>query len=377
MLNIISLTKKLIKCPSLSPLDSGCQIIINNRLKKIGFNIKYININNTINTWAYHGIGGKTILFAGHTDVVSSGDINNWKTLPFIPFIKKKKMLGRGSADMKGSLAAMIIAVENFIKKNPKHKGRISFIITSDEESEAINGTVKVIEILKKKKEKIEYCIIGEPSSEKYVGDTIKNGRRGSLNINLIIYGIQGHIAYPNLAKNPIHISNNFIKDLILKKWDCGNIIFEPTTLQISNIYSDNINNLSNIIPSKININFNLRFNNIINVKNIIKKIRIMLIKNKLKYYINWKISGKSFYTNENKLINIVKKSIYLYNKKFPKISTNGGTSDGRFIYNICKQIVELGLKNNTIHKPNEYINTLELKKLSIIYQNIIENILI
>ncbi|AZP36350.1 Succinyl-diaminopimelate desuccinylase [Candidatus Annandia adelgestsuga] len=376
MLNIISLFKQLIKCPSLSPLDSGCQIIINNRLKKIGFNIKYININKTINTWAYRGVG-KNLLFAGHTDVVSSGNINNWITLPFIPILKKKKIFGRGSADMKGSLAAIIIAIENFIKYNPNHKGQISLILTSDEESDATDGTIKVIKKLKKIKKKIDYCIIGEPSSKKYIGDNIKNGRRGSLNVNLIIYGKQGHIAYPNLAKNPIHESNNFIKNLILNKWGYKNIIFEPTILQISNIYTDNINNLNNIIPNKININFNLRFNNEININKIINEIKIMLINNNLKYYMKWKILGKPFYTNKNNLLDIIKKSIYLYNKKYPKISTEGGTSDGRFIYKICKQIVELGLKNKTIHKFNEYINIIELKKLSVIYQNIIKNILL
>ncbi|NIH16737.1 MAG: succinyl-diaminopimelate desuccinylase [Buchnera aphidicola (Periphyllus lyropictus)] len=376
MLNkIIKLSKKFIKIPSVSPYDLGCQKIIFKRLKKIGFTIENININKTNNLLAFKG-KGKTLIFLGHTDVVPVGNIKKWKTNPFNPIIINDFLFGRGISDMKGSLAAMIVATESYIQENPFHKGRISFLITSDEESSGNDGTVKVVKILKKRKEMINYCLVGEPTSNTVLGDVIKNGRRGSLNVNLIIYGKQGHIAYPNLAENPIHKILNFVHQLVNFKWDKGNNYFQPSVLQISYI-SSGIKNITNVIPDFLKINFNIRYNTEINKKIIIFQVKKFLLKYNLKYKIKWVHSAKPFITKSGKLLKVVKKSIYKYNSFFPVLSTSGGTSDGRFFSDMNTEIIELGLVNKTIHKVNECVKIKDLLSLSIIYKNILKNIFI
>lgn len=373
--DIITLSKQLIKLPSISPLDLGCQKIISKRLKKIGFCIENIKINDTNNLWAYKGTG-KTLTFLGHTDVVPPGNVNDWNTDPFNPVIKNNFLFGRGSADMKCALSAMIIATESFFKKFASISGRVSFLLTSDEESLGNDGTKKIIEILKSRNEKINYCLVGEPTSNLKVGDVIKNGRRGSISAEIIFYGVQGHIAYPHLANNPIHSSLNAIKDFINLKLDSGNNFFQPSSLQIFYIKSGK-KNITNMIPSSIKVGLNIRYNTEITQEKIIIEINKILDKCKLHYQINWIFSGNPFLTNSGFLLKTVKKSIFEINKFIPKLSTSGGTSDGRFFTCMNSEIIELGLVNKTIHKVNECVKINDLYLLSKIYTNILKNLFI
>ncbi|QNS01836.1 MAG: succinyl-diaminopimelate desuccinylase [Buchnera aphidicola (Pentalonia nigronervosa)] len=371
---VIQLTQQLIRIPSISPQDLGCQDIIIKRLRNIGFQIKTINVNNTRNFWAYRGTG-KTLAFAGHTDVVPSGASDCWNTDPFDPVICDGILFGRGVADMKGALASMVVAVERFIKKHPNHKGRLSFLITSDEEDTAIDGTAKIVEYLMSKRENINYCLIGEPSSTLKIGDTIKNGRRGSINALLKLYGIQGHIAYPELASNPIHTGCSIIKKLLSIKFDHGNTYFSPTSINISNIHGGTGKN--NIIPNVLSIQFNIRFSTEITDIKIKDKVKNILDNSHIKYDIKWFLSGQPFITQPGVLINTVIQSIINLNRIKPNLSTGGGTSDGRFISLMGPEIVELGLTNKTIHKVNECAKISDLKMLSLIYEDIIKNLML
>ncbi|CAL4326157.1 succinyl-diaminopimelate desuccinylase [Buchnera aphidicola] len=370
--SIIKLAQKLIRIPSISPQDLGCQDIIINRLRKIGFQVKIININNTKNFWAVKGIG-KTLTFLGHTDVVSPGENKNWDTNPFDPVINNGFLFGRGASDMKGSLSAMVIAVENFVKKNPNHKGRLSFLITSDEESSAIDGTIKVIEYLISKKDIIDYCLIGEPSSTNSVGDVIKNGRRGSITANLTIHGIQGHIAYPELADNPIHKGLPVLLKIISTKLDNGNDFFTPTTINIANIKAGDGTN--NIIPGSLFVQFNIRFSTELSDAEIKSKIQNVLDENNINYSIRWYLSGKPFITKKGLLLDTVVESIMHFKKIKPILSTSGGTSDGRFVSLMGSEIVELGLTNNTIHKVNECVKISDLQILGLMYEDIMKKL--
>lgn len=374
---VIELTQKLIKCPSISPEDKGCQKILISRLKKIGFNIEKININDTNNFFAWKGnIYKKTLLFLGHTDVVPSGEKNKWLFPPFKATIKDGILYGRGVVDMKGAIAAMIIAAEKFIKNYPFHKNRIAFLITSDEESYGTNGIIKVIKKLIKRNERIDYCLIGEPTSKHYIGDTIKNGRRGSLSGELIVYGIQGHVAYAHLAQNPIHKIIPFLNNLINKKWDYGNDFFTSTSFQITTINVDNYSN--NVIPSKCLLKFNFRFNNEITDKFIKKEFEKILNKYEIiNYQINWINHGNPFLSQKGILFNIVKNAIKINCKISPKLLTDGGTSDGRFLIHTGAQIIELGLINKTMHKVNECSRLSDLNLLSKIYLSILKQIVI
>ncbi|MGP1939002.1 MAG: succinyl-diaminopimelate desuccinylase [Arsenophonus sp. ET-DL9-MAG3] len=372
---IIKLTKKLIQLPSVSPNDYGCQVILINKLKKLGFSIEVMSFNNTTNLWALHGKQGKTLAFAGHTDVVPAGAVQDWHYPPFTPILNDGLLYGRGAVDMKGSLAAMIIAAEKFISNFPNHTGRLAFLITSDEEAKAINGTAKVVDKLIARNEQIDYCIIGEPSSQIKLGDIIKNGRRGSLTAKVVICGVQGHIAYPYLANNPIHNSLPFLNELINKKWDIGNHSFSPTSMQIFNINSDN--NTNNIIPSELIIQFNFRFSNVLTDQQIRQKVEKILKKYQFNYKIKWSLFGHPFLTKKGKLFNIVSEAIEKYCYYQPQLSTDGGISDGRFIAKMGAQIIELGLLNETIHKPNECVNIIDLNKLYLIYHEIMKKILL
>ncbi|ANZ22335.1 succinyl-diaminopimelate desuccinylase [Buchnera aphidicola (Diuraphis noxia)] len=371
---IIQLAQELIRIPSISPQDLGCQEIIMKRLCKIGFQIKMININKTKNFWAFRGTG-KTLTFAGHTDVVSPGEEKNWCTPPFIPSIKNGFLFGRGSSDMKGALSCMIIAAEKFISKFPHHNGRLSFLITSDEESNAVDGTVKVVEYLQSNDEMIDYCIVGEPSSTNIVGDVIKNGRRGSITANLTIHGIQGHIAYPDLADDPIRKGLPIILKIISLKFDNGNDFFAPTIINIANIHAGN--GANNIIPGSFFVQLNVRFNTEISDIEIKNKIENVLHENNINYTIQWFLSGQPFLTKKGVLVDTVKNVIIRLNKTNPVLSTSGGTSDGRFIALMGSEIVELGLTNNTIHKINECVKISDLYLLTCMYENIMKELLI
>ncbi|QCI17506.1 succinyl-diaminopimelate desuccinylase [Buchnera aphidicola (Acyrthosiphon lactucae)] len=372
--SVTELAQKLIAIPSISPKDLGCQDIIIKRLSRIGFKIKVININNTKNFWAFRG-SGKTLTFAGHTDVVSPGDKKDWCTHPFKPVIRNGFLFGRGSSDMKGALAAMIIAAERFVNKFSNHKGRLSFLITSDEESSAVDGTIKVVEYLISKNDLIDYCIVGEPTSTSIVGDVIKNGRRGSITANLTIHGIQGHIAYPELADNPIHKGLPVISKILSIKLDNGNNFFSPTSINIANIHAGDGTN--NIIPGSLFVQFNIRFSTEISEKEIQFRIISLLDENNINYSIKWFLSGKPFLTKKGLLIENVSQSIFYFNKKRPILSTSGGTSDGRFISLMGSEVVELGLVNTTIHKVNECVKISDLQLLSLMYEDIMKNLLV
>ncbi|MBL78707.1 MAG: succinyl-diaminopimelate desuccinylase [Nitrosomonadaceae bacterium] len=371
----LSLTKQLISCRSLTPDDSGCQDILINRLEKIGFKIDYFQSNGVKNIWARRGTSAPILCFAGHTDVVPTGPLEHWESDPFIPTIRDGKLFGRGAADMKSSLAAFITAIESFLYLYPDHNGSIALLITSDEEGIAVDGTIRVITALKEKKEQIDYCIVGEPTCSNELGDTIKNGRRGSLSGVLTIIGIQGHIAYPHLAKNPIHIAAPCITELTQTKWDCGNEYFPPTTWQISNITGGT--GATNVIPGKVEITFNFRFSTASTVTSLQDKVHHILDKYEFKYSLDWSLSGKPFLTPKGDLVEALNDSIYKVTKIKSKLSTSGGTSDGRFIADICPQVVEFGPINASIHKINECIEVADIEKLSKIYKGALENLLL
>jgi succinyl-diaminopimelate desuccinylase len=371
----LSLAQQLISCRSLTPDDSGCQEILIGRLKKIGFNIEKIQCNGVENIWARRGTAAPVLCFAGHTDVVPTGPLEQWESDPFTPTIRDGKLYGRGAADMKSSLAAFITAIESFVCLHPNHSGSIALLITSDEEGIAVDGTVKVVEALKAREEKVDYCIVGEPTCLNQLGDTIKNGRRGSLSGALTVKGIQGHIAYPHLAKNPIHLAAPCIAELAQTEWDCGNEYFPPTTWQVSNISGGT--GATNVIPGEIEIIFNFRFSTASTVKSLQNKVHQILDKHGLKYNLDWSLSGKPFLTPKGDLVDAINNSINSVMNIEPELSTSGGTSDGRFIAEICPQVVEFGPINATIHKINECVEVADIEKLSEIYQGTIENLLL
>ncbi|XRX43174.1 MAG: succinyl-diaminopimelate desuccinylase [Buchnera aphidicola (Tetraneura sorini)] len=371
-ISVIELLKQLVEIPSISPLDLGCQDIIEKILVSLGFKTEKFLINKTSNLWAQRG-KGKTLTFLGHTDVVPPGNIKNWNSNPFDLKISNNYVFGRGVVDMKGSIAAMLIAVRDFISNHPFYDGRISFLITSDEESTGIDGTIKVVEKLIQRNEKIDFCLVGEPTSECILGDVIKNGRRGSLSAQLIIYGTQGHVAYPHLFDNPIHKSMLVLQNLIKYKWKDENDFFPCTQLQIYKIDS-NVNS-SNIIPGELKVEFNVRFNPETSVDKIKSTISCLLDYNNIKYKLNWKQFSNPFYSSPSKLIPIVEKSIKSIQNISTRISTSGGTSDGRFFLKMNSEIVELGLVNKTIHQCNESTSISDLKKLVLIYKKIIFNL--
>lgn len=371
---IVFLAKALVSIPSISPSDFECQNILAARLLALGFNVMLFHNKNTSNLWAYRGIGS-VLSFAGHTDVVPEGTLANWTTPPFKPVIKNGILFGRGTSDMKGALAAMIIAAERFIVSKNNYLGQLSFLITSDEESSAQNGTICLVEYLQSIGNHIKYCIIGEPTSNHIIGDTIKIGRRGSLHANICIYGIQGHIAYPQFAINPIHNSALFIHALVNKKWTTGNKYFTPTSMQISDVYSGN--NSENIIPGEFHIRCNFRFGTDISDKKIRLELNNLLKQFHLNYIVQWRVSGIPYLTYSNTLVDLVKQSIFNIHVISIVLSTDGGISDGRFLKLISSELIEIGLKNNTIHQVNEHVKIQDLQILSLIYLDIMRKILI
>ena len=370
----LDLAKQLISIPSVTPDDMGCQKIISDRLAKIGFEIENLRFGEVDNLWARYGTASPLFVFAGHTDVVPTGPAEQWSSDPFTPTINGDVMTARGTADMKSSIAAMICACEEFLSKDSEIKGSIAFLITSDEEGPAIDGTVKVIEYLENKKEKIDWCLVGEPSSTKTVGDVIKNGRRGSISGDLTIHGVQGHIAYPHLAENPIHLFAPALQELSNEVWDNGNEFFPPTSFQVSNIHGGT--GASNVIPGDLNIQFNLRFSTALSDKDIQQRTQAILDKHKLKYTLNWTVSGQPFLTADGKLVEAAQQAIKSVCNIETELSTAGGTSDGRFIAPTGAQVVELGPVNDSIHKIDENININELDKLTDIYEQMLNNLL-
>lgn len=369
----VDLTKLLISRPSLTPDDAGCQKIISDRLTKLKFKIENMRFENVDNLWARHGTASPLVVFAGHTDVVPTGPLEAWSSDPFQPTIKGDLLYGRGAADMKSGLAAMIVAAENFIVKNPNFPGSIAFLITSDEEGPGIHGTEKVIEQLEKRNEKINYCIIGEASSEKLLGDQIRVGRRGSLHGKLTVNGKQSHIAYPHLANNPIHACFNALNALAIETWDEGNEYFPPTSFQISNIHSGT--GAANIIPGSLEALFNFRFSTAVTVVELKERTEKTLKQHKLNFDLQWNLSGNPFLTKQGKLVTTATETIQELTGLTTKLSTAGGTSDGRFIAPTGAEVIELGPNNATVHQINECVNINELNKLTLIYETLLEKL--
>lgn len=374
MSSTLDLCCELIKRPSISPNDEGCQTLIIDRLREIGFNIEPLPFGEVSNFWARRGQEKPVLCFAGHTDIVPPGPANLWTTDPFSPVIKDGKLYGRGAADMKGGLAAMTTACERFISENPEHKGSIAFLITSDEENIAIDGTKRVIEILEARNEKIDYCIVGEPSSSKALGDVIKNGRRGSLNGVLKVRGQSGHVAYPHLALNPIQLFLPALTALSGVEWDKGNEYFPATSFQISNINAGSGTN--NVIPGEMEVLFNFRFSTETSVEEIKQRTESIFNDHYTDYELKWQLSGDPFITSEGVLTTTVSDSILKITGIQTRLSTDGGTSDGRFIAPTGAQVVEIGPSNETIHKNNEYVVVDDLDQLSLIYEEILKSLL-
>lgn len=371
MPSTIELAKQLIARPSLNPDDAGCQEILIARLQQLNFNIEQLPFGDVKNIWARYGSEGPLLVFIGHTDVVPTGPLDQWTYPPFDPQIHDGMLYGRGSADMKSSIAAMIVACENFIKLNANFKGSIAFLITSDEEGQSIDGTAKVVEVLKQRNEKVDWCLVGEPSSDQQLGDILKIGRRGSLSGKLIIYGKQGHIAYPQLANNPIHKSFLALQELTTMQWDKGNEFFQPTSLQISNIHAGT--GAGNVIPGEIQIDFNLRYSPLITAEKIQQTTAAVLEKHQLEFSLQWQHSGKPFITEKGTLVAACSEAVKTITNITPELSTIGGTSDGRFMAELGCQIVELGPRNNTIHQINECVSVSDLEKLTLIYQKLLQ----
>jgi succinyl-diaminopimelate desuccinylase len=376
MLSLLEFLQQLIARPSLTPEDAGCQVLLSQHLQRLGFEIEHLPFGVVNNFWARLGKNKPLFVFAGHTDVVPPGPLEKWETPPFAPSIRNGLLYGRGSADMKGSLAAMLVACERFISQNPNFQGSIAWLITSDEEGPSIDGTAKVIETLKNRGETIDYCLVGEPTCEKTLGDTLKIGRRGSLSADLIIQGKQGHIAYPNLAINPIHQFVPALAELIKMQWD--NRItpdFQPTSLQFSNIHAGT--GAGNVIPDTLEIKFNFRYSPV----NTAEKLQTMLIntlkKHELNYHLNWQHGGKPFLSPNGKLRLNAIASIKKITGISPTICTTGGISDARFIAALGTEIVEFGPRNNTIHQINECVSISDLEKLVEIYEAILKNLLL
>ena len=370
----LELAKSLISRVSVTPDDNGCQALMINRLEKIGFTIYPLKFGDVDNFWAVHGNNGPIFSFAGHTDVVPAGDDDAWESNPFEPTIKNGMLYGRGAADMKGSLASMVVATENFIEKNPNHNGIIAFLITSDEEGVAINGTAKVMDFLKDNNQKIDFCLVGEPSSTAILGDVIKNGRRGSLNACLRVKGKQGHIAYPQLADNPIHLVTPALNQLCDEQWDNGNDYFPATSFQISNIHSGD--KVTNVIPGEVEVMFNFRYSTETTKEELQKRVNDILDSHKLNYFVEWSHSGYPFLTPKGELVSACVDAIEKIKAIKPELSTSGGTSDGRFIAQEGTQVVELGPNNSTIHQVNESVSVQDLEDLSKIYSQVLTNIL-
>jgi succinyl-diaminopimelate desuccinylase len=375
MSKTLALTEQLIALDSVTPEDKGCQNTLISLLEPLGFVCETIQSNDVTNLWARRGTSQPLVVFAGHTDVVPTGPVSQWQSQPFAPTHRDGKLFGRGAADMKTSIAAFVIATEEFVAAHPDHKGSIGFLITSDEEGPATDGTVVVCNKLKERGEQLDYCIVGEPTSSEVLGDTIKNGRRGTMSGKLTVKGIQGHIAYPQLAENPIHTVAPALNDLVNEVWDQGNEYYLPTSWQVSNIHGGT--GASNVIPGEVVIDFNFRFSTASSAEGLQQRVHAILDKHQLKYDLKWTIGGHPFLTPKGNLSDALAKAIQDETGVTTELSTTGGTSDGRFIAKICPQVVEFGPPNGSIHKIDEHIEVRYIDPLKNIYRRALENLLL
>ncbi|WP_151823950.1 succinyl-diaminopimelate desuccinylase [Acinetobacter bereziniae] len=370
----LELSLQLLRQPSVTPVDHNCQNIMADRLSAIGFNIENMRFEDVHNLWARRGTSSPVFCFAGHTDVVPTGHLDAWQSDPFLPEIRDGKLYGRGSADMKTALAAMVVASERFVKNHPDHKGSIAFLITSDEEGPSINGTVKVVETLEARNEKMTWCLVGEPSSTSTLGDIVKNGRRGSLNAVLTVKGKQGHVAYPHLAINPIHTASKALAELCDTVWDNGNEYFPATSFQVSNIQAGT--GATNVVPGTMTVTFNFRYSTEVTADQLKARVLEILDRHQVSYDIEWTLSGLPFLTPVGELVNAARTAIKNVTGTDTELSTSGGTSDGRFIAPTGAQVLELGVLNATIHQVNEHVNIDELEPLAEIYEQILVELL-
>ena len=375
MSKTLALTEELIALSSVTPEDKGCQSRLIELLEPLGFVCETIESDGVTNLWARKGTAQPLLVFAGHTDVVPTGPLDQWTSPPFVPTQREGKLYGRGAADMKTSIAAMVVAAEEFVQAHPDHKGSIGFLITSDEEGPATDGTVIVCNALKARGEQLDYCVVGEPTSSDVLGDTIKNGRRGSMSGKLTVKGVQGHIAYPQLARNPIHQCAPALAELVAEKWDDGNEYYLPTSWQVSNIHGGA--GASNVIPGNVVIDFNFRFCTASTVDGLQKRVHAILDKHGLEYDLKWSISGHPFLTPKGTLSDAMSDAIKSETGVTTELSTTGGTSDGRFIAQICPQVVEFGPPNGSIHKIDEHIEVRFIDPLKNIYRRTMENLLL
>ena len=370
----IALTRQLIACRSVTPEDGGCQNLIAARLEKLGFRIEHLRFGNVDNLWARLGSEAPLMCFAGHTDVVPTGPLDQWHSDPFVPTVRDGVLYGRGAADMKTSLAAFVTAIERYLAANPKPQGSIALLITSDEEGVAVDGTTKVVETLRARGEALDYCIVGEPTSVDRLGDMIKNGRRGSLSGDVLIRGIQGHIAYPHLARNPIHQALPALTELAQSVWDDGNEYFQPTSFQFSNVHGGT--GANNVIPGDLRLLFNVRFSPESTVDGIKAGVHAVLDRHRLDYTLQWSLSGQPFITPRGRLVQAVNAAIEAECGYGPALSTTGGTSDGRFIATLCREVIELGPVNESIHKLDEHVLLADIEPLSRIYEGTLRGLL-
>ena len=370
----LELTQDLMARRSVTPADEGCQEVMIRRLHAIGFEIERLHFGSVANFWAHRGEAGPVFCFAGHTDVVPSGPLEEWRSDPFVPTIRDGVLYGRGAADMKSGLAAMITATEAFVAAHPDHRGRIAFLITSDEEGPSVDGTQRVAALLAQRAERIDWCLVGEPSSESTIGDTIKIGRRGSFSGRLTVHGVQGHVAYPQLAENPVHTLAPPLAELTRRVWDQGNEHFEPTSFQVSNLNAGT--GAPNVIPGELKARFNLRYSPVQTLEGLKETVEGILRKHGVRFTLEWYLSGEPFYTPPGALSDAVCQAVREVTGAPPRLSTGGGTSDGRFIAPLGAQVVELGVVNASIHKVNEHVRASDIDSLRQMYFNVLKNLL-
>ena len=363
---VLALSKQLIERRSVTPEDGGCQQILAQRLARAGFECEPVVCGEVTNLWARRGAAPPLVCLAGHTDVVPPGPLAEWACDPFVPAVREGRLYGRGAADMKSSLAAFVVATEMFLQENPRHSGSIAFLLTSDEEGPSIDGTARIVERMKRRGETIDYCIVGEPTSVSELGDMIKNGRRGSLSGRLTVRGVQAHIAYPHLGRNPIHLVAPALAELAAMQWDRGNKHFQPTSWQVSNVHAGT--GAGNVIPGSLTLDFNFRFSTESTEASLKDRFEALLKGHGLDYSIDWVLGGKPFVTQRGRLVEVVSAAIRTHTGRTPELSTTGGTSDARFIAEICREVVEFGPVNASIHKLNEHIELAALEMLPRIY---------
>jgi succinyl-diaminopimelate desuccinylase len=370
----LDLAQQLIRRRSVTPDDDGCQALVAGRLAPHGFHAETMSSNGVTNLWLRRGAASPVVAFAGHTDVVPTGPLDQWRSDPFAPTIRDGILYGRGASDMKSSVAAFVVAAEEFVRTHPHHRGSIALLLTSDEEGPATDGTVKVVEALRRRDESIDFCIVGEPTSVDALGDTIKNGRRGSLSGSLTVRGIQGHVAYPHLARNPVHQLAPALAELVAERWDDGDAFFPATTFQVSNVHAGT--GATNVIPGSCKVDFNLRFAPVSSASNLMQRIEAILRRHALEFDLEWTVGAQPFSTAPGELSDALAAAIRAVTGRATAISTTGGTSDGRFISTICRQVIEFGPPNASIHKIDEHIAVADLEPLKDIYRGTLERLL-